>query len=242
MNSSCPIHLVALPPDSIPAPTHFDFQFPPERIVLGDPGKTAGDILLIRDQHQSRVLVSLGPRDKAKPETWRKAGGQAGKWLRDNPPDVIDLDINLITMLGGSAAIQPFLEGLRLGSYTFNTYKTKEKVIPPIMVRVNADDRLVDRITILTEAVMFSRDLAHEPANVINPITFAHKAQTVVAPVGLKIQVLDEQELDAIGAGAILSVGKGSQTPPRLIIIEYQGAGSAKGTPPRAPNWESFDL
>jgi leucyl aminopeptidase len=68
-----------------------------------------------------------------------------------------------------------------------------------------------------------ARSLAHQPANVINPITLAERARVVAERSGLKITVLDDRQLAEMGAGAILAVGRGSQTPARMIILEYAG-------------------
>jgi leucyl aminopeptidase len=71
-----------------------------------------------------------------------------------------------------------------------------------------------------------ARDLSHEPANIINPVTLAERARTVAGQYGLGFKVVDEQALAEMGAGAILGVGRGSKTPPRFIILEYAGDGS----------------
>ncbi|RPJ41247.1 MAG: leucyl aminopeptidase, partial [Chloroflexi bacterium] len=72
-------------------------------------------------------------------------------------------------------------------------------------------------------AVKMARDLSHEPANIINPLTLSERAQQVAQQAGLKLQILDDQQLAEMGAGAILAVGQGSQTGPCMIILEYAG-------------------
>jgi leucyl aminopeptidase len=57
---------------------------------------------------------------------------------------------------------------------------------------------------------------------VINPVTLAERVQDLAKEVGLKCTVLDDQQLADMGAGAIVAVGQGSQTPSRLIVLEYQ--------------------
>jgi leucyl aminopeptidase len=44
--------------------------------------------------------------------------------------------------------------------------------------------------------------------------------------------VLDETALAELGAGALLAVGQGSRTPPRLLVLEYPGQGDLRGSPP----------
>jgi leucyl aminopeptidase len=84
-------------------------------------------------------------------------------------------------------------------------------------------EKVIERLIIMAQAVYLGRDWAHEPANVINPISLAEWTQTLAVDNGLKCTILDETALAEIGAGGILAVGKGSQTPSRMIILEYQG-------------------
>jgi leucyl aminopeptidase len=41
---------------------------------------------------------------------------------------------------------------------------------------------------------------------------------------GVTITVLDVPAMERLGMGSILSVGKGSARPPRMLIVEYRGA------------------
>jgi leucyl aminopeptidase len=89
-------------------------------------------------------------------------------------------------------------------------------------------DGFIKKATIAAEAVNMALEWSHEPPNVINPVTLAERVQKVAAEVGLKCTILDDKQLDAMGAGAIVAVGKGSNTPSRLIILEYAGKTGGK--------------
>jgi leucyl aminopeptidase len=67
---------------------------------------------------------------------------------------------------------------------------------------------------------------------VINPLTLGERCQALFTDTNVKVSILDEKDLAALGAGGLLGVGQGSQTPPRLIILEYPGSGSGVGSPP----------
>jgi leucyl aminopeptidase len=69
--------------------------------------------------------------------------------------------------------------------------------------------------------INYSREIGQLPGNVINPVTLATICQELGKKHPIKVKVLDENDLDAIGAHAILSVGKGSISKPRMIILEY---------------------
>jgi leucyl aminopeptidase len=217
------IDLQPNPKGSPSSSNSLSFNFPPDQPVLGQPGKTAGDVVLTRGNHKNKVEISLGPRDKCNPETFRKAGGLVGKWLCAHPAEHFDLNAPDIDLLGIPGGCQAFLEGLRLGSYTFQKYKKVDHPLQPIVVHVSGADELVLRVQTVTDAVLLARDWAHEPANVINPVSLAERAAALAESAGLTCRVLTEIDLEALGAGAILAVGRGSQTPPRLIILEYAG-------------------
>jgi leucyl aminopeptidase len=206
--------------------------FSPTPPVLGQPGKTVGDIVLQSQESGSRILVSLGPREKCTTDTFRKAGGHVGKWLCAHPADNISLSTREVDQLGVPGALQAFLEGLRLGAYSFEQHKKAEDKTPTIVVHVDDETELVHHVQEVTEAVLLARDWAHEPANVINPVSLAERAAALALSNGLSCRVLDENDLKALGAGAILAVGQGSQTPPRLIVLEYPGTAQPAGQKP----------
>ena len=216
---------------------YFSFGFAPAQPAMGEPGKTPGEILLIKYGASNMVQVSLGPKDKCTTETFRKAGGLAGKWLMSNPVPLIILSTSAFNEFDTPFALQAFLEGLRLGSYQYHAHKKVDQV-PSVIVQV-VDERtpdatllLVNRVMVITEAVLLARQWAHEPANVINPVTLAEGAEIVAERAGLKCLILDDQDLEALKAGAILAVGRGSKTPPRMIILEYSRSDIPAGTKP----------
>ena len=211
-------------PEGLPSSSNsFTFNFTPDQPAFGQPGKTAGDVVLTRSNDRNQVEISLGPRDKCNPETFRKAGGLVGKWLCAHPAEHFDLNAPDIDQLGFPGGCQAFLEGLRLGSYAFQKYKKVENPFQSIVVHVSGADKLVTRVQTVTDAVLLARDWAHEPANIINPVSLAERAAALAEFAGLKCRILSEKDLEALGAGAILAVGCGSQTPPRLIVLEYAG-------------------
>lgn len=88
-------------------------------------------------------------------------------------------------------------------------------------------EAVIQKATIVAEATNMTREWSHEPPNIINPVTLAERVQKAAAKVGLKCTVLDDTQLDAMGAGVIVAVGKGLNTPSRLIILEYAGKAGA---------------
>jgi len=142
-----------------------------------------------------------------------------------------------LNSLGISGDLPAVVEGLLLGSFRFDRYKENEKesAICKVILhsaQAGALEKIVQRSQKICAAVNLSRDWAHEPANIINPLTLADRASAIAKLFNLGCTVLDEKQLDAMGAGAIVAVGKGSATPSRLIILEYPGNNPPAGAKP----------
>ncbi len=70
----------------------------------------------------------------------------------------------------------------------------------------------------------FTRDLGNMPPNICHPRYLAEQAkQLAKSSKKLSVEVLEEKELKALGAGALLAVAQGSDQPPRMIVMNYQG-------------------
>lgn len=76
----------------------------------------------------------------------------------------------------------------------------------------------------IAQGINFAKELGNLPANICTPTYLAKQAELLAASADLKVTVLDEAEMEAMGAGAFVSVAKGSSEPGKLIIIEYNGA------------------
>ncbi len=209
----------------------------PEDPGVGEPGKQPGDVFLTLEEGRRVAVVSLGSAP-VKADSFRQAGGGLARWLKRNHAGQVSIDLQKLDPFGVEGALNALLEGLFLGAFAFNRYKEKGEEQPEIRVLLhNPQDReqaqkTLQRARALTSAVNLARDWAHEPANVINPITLAERASWLAEQNGLKITVLDDQQLRQMGAGGIIGVGQGSHTPSRMIVLEYAGQGDAVGTQP----------
>ena len=117
--------------------------------------------------------------------------------------------------------------GYRLGSYRFDRYKSgaKPATAPLSIVAAGGD---ADASAHLADAVAFVRDLITEPANIVYPESFVDRTRKSFAGVGnVRIEALDVPAMEKLGMGAVLSVGKGSVRPPRLLVVEYRGGSGA---------------
>ena len=77
----------------------------------------------------------------------------------------------------------------------------------------------------IAHGVAAAKDLGNMPPNICTPTYLAEQAVALAAETGLiETIIIDEDELDAMGAGAFVSVSKGSTESGKFIIMKYQGA------------------
>ena len=94
----------------------------------------------------------------------------------------------------------------------------------------NALQRAAERGGIMGDAVNLARDLVNRPPAEITPIGFALRAELLAKSLGLKCEIWDQPRLVQERMRALLAVAQGSSQPPRMVKLEYQGAGLGNRT------------
>jgi leucyl aminopeptidase len=128
--------------------------------------------------------------------------------------------------------IEAICEGVGLSLYSFNRYKTNDNKnelrVNQVTILINADmpniQSIADRTNLTIEAVNFARDLSNLPPNDCSPSQLATIAISIATEYGLKHRIIERYEMESLGLNGIVSVGKGSHYPPKLIILEYYGS------------------
>ncbi len=127
---------------------------------------------------------------------------------------------------------QAITEGALLGMYTFRKYFTKDERVEniqqfDIMDEVTSNAELLEtgcrKGKIIADAVNLARDLVNEPANFMNPARMAEIAGGLAQVNGFSIEVMDIEQMKALGMGGILGVSQGSQQPPKFTVMNYRG-------------------
>lgn len=137
-----------------------------------------------------------------------------------------------ITAEGSAQAIT---EGALLGLYAFRKHITKEPEHGEIkqLTIVDSDsgklpdlERGYHQGRVLAEATNLARDMVNEPANYMTPTHMAEMAAKLAETYGLELTVLEREQMQQLGMGALLGVAQGSQQPPKFIVLRYQGGGA----------------
>ncbi|MBD3755225.1 MAG: leucyl aminopeptidase [Gammaproteobacteria bacterium] len=70
-----------------------------------------------------------------------------------------------------------------------------------------------------------TQDLANMPSNFCTPTHLANTAKELGSTYGFETHILDREEMIEMGMGSFMAVAQGSQTPPKMICLSYQGGG-----------------
>jgi len=76
----------------------------------------------------------------------------------------------------------------------------------------------------VARGMALSRDLGNLPGNICTPSYLANEARKLAKQHKMKLKVLDQKHMEALGMGSLLSVAKGSRQPPKFIVLEYHGS------------------
>ncbi|WP_373053920.1 leucyl aminopeptidase [Thioalkalivibrio sp.] len=209
-------------------------------VKAGELDGEAGTTLLIPAPAKgaaATVLVGLGPKKDFAAKAVRKACKALAGLVVERPANTIAIAVEDLLPLQENVGwlVQTLVFAIGDAGYRYTEYKGKEDVKPVrlkhVVLCVTEEQAAeAERACAEAEAILaganHTRDLGNAPPNVIHPEALAEAARELAGQhKKLKATVLDEKELKKLGANAILAVGQGSERPPRLIALEYSGAG-----------------
>ena len=205
-------------------------------------------------------LVSLGSKKRLSAAQLEKIGGRLiakaeGKRLAQLN---VVAEESAVFADGAETAAAHIALGAQLRAYRFHKYKTEagkritdargkdgtgndsEPRAPARLVfhlgsgsKATAARRVWKPLHMLAESVEMTRELVNEPANVLTTRVFAARARKL-AELGVKVEVLGESRMRALGMNALLQVGRGSSEESQLVVMQWNGLPKGKKTPPVA--------
>jgi leucyl aminopeptidase len=183
------------------------------------------------------VVIGLGKQAELSQDKVRGATGEVCRYLRKK-------DVRSIVTIAHGAGIngityettaQAIAEGALLGLYKFRKHITRETehveiehitIVDTDNANLPALERGSQKGKIIAEATNLARDMVNEPANYMTPTDMVEEATRLADAYGLKLEVLEREQMQELGMGALLGVAQGSQQPPKFIVLSYRGADS----------------
>lgn len=192
-------------------------------------------LLHVRNINSDRILlIGLGKQSDITTDRIRQAGGKAFSFLRDIGVKDIAVSSGIFDYLSKSfkspqKPVFYFIEGGLLSLYKFEKYKKSEnsKEIKTAIILGTDKDIPLKWLQTSVSAVNFAKDLVNTPSNDMTPTVLSNVAKSISGKK-IKVKVLEKKDIEKEGMGAYLSVSKGSDEPPKFIVIEYKGG---KGEP-----------
>ena len=174
------------------------------------------------------LLVGLGARGEATRQTAFRAAGAASRQLAGKPRNLVVFDL----AADWSAALhEAGLAGAIAGCHGEDLYRREKNRHPFAELHwTGADDPVLAAGEALGDGVNLARGQVNGPPADVYPESFADVAQAAGRQFGFEVEVWDEQRLQAERCGSLLAVGRGSDRPPRLVIMRHQGGGAGKPT------------
>ena len=183
------------------------------------------------------IFIGLGKLEKINAESLRAFAGKGVKKC---------INMNLSEVLIGCPSakkikmemplpLEAIIEGAYLGNHLFDKYKDEKKhsSLKKISFLIKPDDteeseKLLKKTVAICEGTIFARDLVNTPSNDKKPEQFTQLITDAAEKENLKVKVFDEKELKNNKLGALLAVAAGSESKPRMIVLEYNPKGAKK--------------
>jgi leucyl aminopeptidase len=185
-----------------------------------------GEALLLHVGGSRLVTAGLGKRETVDADALRSAAAAAAAELsRVGGSLAWRLDDSLPVPPAEQAAA--LVEGTIIGAYSPGRWKTSENGRPKAIERIvfeREDVRVAaERAAVIADQANRARDLVNMPPNELYPATFAdHAAALAAEHEHLTATALGPKEMEELGMGALLAVGRGSRNEPRLIVLRYE--------------------
>jgi leucyl aminopeptidase len=181
------------------------------------------------------VLVGAGGRKDFTSDSLRRVAVVGALAARQRRLTSIAIVHRAGTPVASEQAAQVIAEGVCLANFDGGSYRTgpAPSWIDAAEVSVSDDGagvrEALERGHILGDASNHARTLANAPGNELTPRVFAERAQALATEAGLASDVLDEPRMAALKMGMVLGVARGSQEPPRLVVLRHDPPNAVPG-------------
>ncbi|MGG4488447.1 leucyl aminopeptidase [Metabacillus idriensis] len=131
----------------------------------------------------------------------------------------------------GIEAAHALAEVLPLSTYKIQDYKQKsnepERNLNQVTI-ISSEDEAEIRSSLTVgsafgEGTNSARTLVNMPGNILTATELAKYSVDIAQKYGFEYEVLEKEEMEKLGMGALLAVNKGSDEPPKMIVLKYQG-------------------
>jgi len=207
----------------------------------GDIDGRPGSVLLVPSPSgvQAKRLLLVGVGDQPDIDDFASTALAAARQLCNTRSVSAVVALTEIAVTGADTATRARMisQAIQEASYRFNQLKTAKgkeaarrqctvKRVSLLSGSAKNDTAMrtgIQEACAIANGVSLAKDLGNLPGNLCTPSYLANQAKKLGKTHKLKVKVLDETKMKALGMGALLSVSRGSREPARLIVMEHQG-------------------
>ena len=170
-------------------------------------------------------ILGLGSSDTMALESLRRGAGAAAKLAQQ--ANCTSLGISFPVWNNSQAlTAQALTEGCILAlnqdtRFKSDTDKPKVGLEQVHLLAFSGENAAIERAQQVCEGVILARELVSAPPNVVTPEKLADTAAEIARDHGLKLEILEREQCEALGMGAYLGVAKASDLPPKFIHLTY---------------------
>jgi len=181
------------------------------------------------------LLVGLGREREFNEPAFRNAMSAAVKALKSTGTSEATVCLTDVPLKRHDTGwkVEHAVLAIMEGAYRFDQLKSKtpenkralKKVVLHVARRNEISDGevAIDRGRAIAEGMSLAKDLGNLPGNICTPTYLADQAVELGKRHGIKVEVLDQKDCEKLGMGCFLAVARGSNQPPKFIVMEYQG-------------------
>lgn len=194
-----------------------------------------GDIRVLRirymDHFINLILISLDYSDSDHLlENFRKTTLKLGTKLNALNSKVIFIDnFESLNFMDNEELACQFASTLPLCDYAFDKYKNKKAdyTEKSIFVYVSEKSTIFENACLeganIAKGICIARDLTNEPSDVLTPSELANRTVSFGEEYGFEVEIFGKKACEKLGMSAFLTVARGSDYEPQLIVMRYYG-------------------
>lgn len=181
------------------------------------------EIITINQYHRFVFLITKPKEENIskKAEKLRRLGFEIQKLAEEHKIELLQIENNTPTTLN----ILDLIEGMLLGAYRFEKYKSEKKKHPLKTIQIfdfSLDKAQLKELEHLVEGVYYARNLVNEPLSYLTAEVLSEEIEEIGKEAGFKVEVLNKSKIESLKMGGLLAVNKGSLNPPTFNILEYK--------------------
>ncbi len=177
------------------------------------------------------LLVGLGVKAEFSPQRFHQACAAAGKKVSALKIASATVWLSALDVPGRDAAWAVRTAALAFDHAAYRYTATfqadaasKASTLGALALAGTGQEAALDQASAMAEGVYFARHLGNMPPNICVPAWLAEQASEFArGHEGVEVEVLEREQMQALGMHSLLAVGRGSANAPRLIVLQWHG-------------------